>query len=202
MPAFVEVGSGLDLGGIPEHGVHRVGISIEGIHFGAQGLPVNGQAAHEIIRLKAVVILVVGRFDELPELPAVPVPHQRTARRPHAPPAGVVAGAGVDVDFVGPVGRKAVRRHVDGGQRLVMIIGADVERLIFSLVVHGVELIGAVQHRCRAHFTHIRDVPGAVFQRTVGNRAGVTVAIDHFHIPGGVQPQHHANPGHPVEAEV
>ena len=41
MPAFVEVGSGLDLGGIPEHGVHRVGIFIEGVHFSAQGLPVR-----------------------------------------------------------------------------------------------------------------------------------------------------------------
>ena len=76
------------------------------------------------------------------------------------------------------------------------------ERLIFALVVHGVELIGAVENGGRANLPHIRQAPGTEFQGAVRDGAGVIVAADHFYISGAVQPQHHANPGHPVEAEI
>ena len=109
----------------------------------------------------------------------------------------------MNIDLTGPVaGVAAVRRHVHRIQRAVIEIGPDMQRLIFSPVMDGINLVGSVTDRGRSNFSHLRNFPGTVFQRLIRNGAGILVEIDQLRFPLLIQFDHQTHTAYPVIGEV
>ena len=100
------------------------------------------------------------------------------------------------------MGGIALRGHIYGGNGAVVIGASHVQRLVFALMKNGIELIGAVQNGGRAYVADFGQRPGAVFQGSVRQGAGVAVDIGKLQLPVPIAAQYHAHGRHPVIGQI
>ena len=66
--------------GICQEGIHRIGISVEGVKLLPQLLPVDGQDSHKVSHFKGIIGRIIAAVNQFVKIPPAAVAHQRTAR--------------------------------------------------------------------------------------------------------------------------
>ena len=99
----------------------------------------------------------------------------------------MISGSGMDIDVGGRVDHMALRSQIHRGYRGILIAGPDVQCLVGTGMIHGVEFIGPVADSGRSDLPNSFNFPCSIFQRSVRQRAAIIIEINDLRISRFIQ---------------